>query len=105
MGVSRARWRAGAVATLLVAAALGASAQDAGAAPSSRDCADPNAPQPCIRYCSSDPVPPGRVPCWGGNVPKPTSGTFSYVVPLSAADQDATGIPGDPGGTGSSSIS
>jgi hypothetical protein len=37
-------------------------------------------------------------------VPNVTSGTYSFTAPLSAAAQDATGIPGDPGGTGTSTI-
>jgi hypothetical protein len=32
------------------------------------------------------------------------TGTFTFTAPLSAAAQDATGVPGDPGATGSSSI-
>ncbi|HEX8076128.1 MAG TPA: CHRD domain-containing protein [Thermoleophilaceae bacterium] len=34
-----------------------------------------------------------------------TTGSYSYTVGLSAAAQNATGLPGDPGGTGTSYIS
>ena len=34
----------------------------------------------------------------------PVDGTASFNVPLSAAAQDATGVPGDPGATGNASI-
>jgi hypothetical protein len=44
--------------------------------------------------------------CTGGD-PTPTlpiTGTSSYSIPLSAATQNATGVAGDPGGTGTANI-
>jgi hypothetical protein len=45
--------------------------------------------------------------CTGGGPDLPTvplTGSVTYTVPLSAATQDATGIAGDPGGTGTATI-
>ena len=63
-----------------------------------RDCSD--SPDPCIRYCwIADET---KMPC--GVVGPQVNGRVSYTVPLSAATQNATGVPGDPGGSGTSYI-
>ena len=98
----RASWRIAALAALLTIGGAGAGASSASAA-TFTDCAATNPSSPCIKYCY---IEPGRTrhPCGIGNQPNLTSGTYSRTVPLSAATQDATGVPGDPGGSGTTSL-
>jgi hypothetical protein len=56
---------------------------------------------PCLKYCT---VGVNSYPCGVGRVPNVTSGSYSYSIPLSAAEQDATHVAGDPGGTGTANI-
>jgi hypothetical protein len=86
----RAR-RAAAIATVLSSiAVLGpAASADAQSLP-------PN-PEPCR-------IEPGpELPCTPGYIDQ-LHGSYTFSVPLSDATQDETGIPGDPGATGTSNI-
>jgi hypothetical protein len=91
-------WGLALLVSLVTLGGTGATAPTASAV--SLDCTQGNL-SPCIKYCW---VGTKQYPCGVGRVPNLTSGTYSFTVPLSAADQNATGIPGDPGGTGTSSI-
>src|SRR5215208_3005189 len=68
------------------------------------DCANATAGQTCVRWCYIEEAGTSRHPCGVNNQPHPTSGTYSFSVPLSAAAQDATGVKGDPGGSGTANI-
>jgi hypothetical protein len=82
----------------MTVAGAGAGASTASAV--SFDCAVGNT-SPCLKYCL---VGTTKYPCGVSRVPSVTSGSYSYSIPLSAAEQDATGIKGDPGGTGTANI-
>ncbi len=87
---------------LVTLGGTGASAPTASAA--ALECGTSSS-SPCIKYCYIDhDGRGGKYPCGVGGVPNLLSGIYSFTVPLSAAEQDATGIKGDPGGTGTSSI-
>jgi hypothetical protein len=89
------------LATLGALAGAGAGASSAAASP--LECGTTTGP--CIRYCAAN-ADGAKYPCgFGGGVPNLLSGGYSYSVPLSAAAQDATRTPGDPGGSGTSNIS
>src|SRR4051812_3724833 len=73
----------------------------------STDCSTASPGQMCVRWCYIEEGGNSRHPCGVDNtppLPHPTSGTYSFSVPLSAAAQDATGLKGDPGGTGTANI-
>src|SRR5918992_846634 len=58
----------------------------------------------CIRWCRVDTRTP-RYPCGLGSVPNPSlTGTYTFTVPMSAAIQDATGVDGDPGASGTATL-
>ena len=99
-----ASWRIVTLAALLTVAGAGAGTSSASAS-AITSCDVTNRSSPCIEYCYVNPdVSPRQYPCGIGNEPNLTSGTYSRTVALSAATQDATGVPGDPGGTGSTSL-
>jgi hypothetical protein len=92
MRAERRRWRTAAAAGVLAAIAVLGTAASASAM-----ALPPNPP-----VCHADLV---QLPCTPRVLAPYFLGTASYSVPLSAATQNATGIPGDPGATGTSSIS
>jgi hypothetical protein len=98
--------RRSAVLAVLVAAAVlmapGAASASA-ALPSSFRCDELNHTSPCVKYCVIYDTR-GEYPCGVQELPPQISGTYSFSAPMSAAQQNATGIPGDPGATGSTSI-
>jgi hypothetical protein len=83
---------------VLVALLSGPVRASAAAVDTRRDCS--KSPDPCIRYCYVTDV--NSYPC--GVVGPRWTGTRTFSVPLSAAEQDATGVKGDPGGTGTANI-
>ena len=91
-----------AVTVLAALAALGTAGTASAATLVPNNCDSTNPTSPCIRYCYTHDG--GGVPCGVDRVPEPIAGNYSFSVPLSAATQDATGVAGDPGGTGNSSI-
>jgi hypothetical protein len=96
------RWRFALLVGICALAGSGAGASSASAV--SLDCAVGNT-SPCINYCYVNPDGGGsKYPCSLGRVPNFTSGTYSFNATLSAAEQDATGVPGDPGASGTSNI-
>ncbi len=80
----------------------GAGAASAQTTVPSLTCAATDPTSPCIEYCRIEEA--GQYPCGVGNVQKPNVGTFSFSVPLSERMQTATGVKGDLGGSGTSSI-
>jgi hypothetical protein len=81
----------------------GASAGTTTASAVSFDCAVGNT-QPCIRYCYVNPDGGGqKYPCGVSRVPSLT-GTYSFSVPMDTATQNATGVAGDPGASGTANI-
>jgi hypothetical protein len=56
---------------------------------------------PCTKTCW---VGDKKYICGIGRTPQLISGSYSYSIPLSAAEQNATGVAGDPGGTGTATI-
>jgi len=98
----RTRW--GVALLVGVCALVGAGAGASSASAVSLDCAVGNL-SPCIKYCYINPDGSSKqYPCGVGRVPSVTSGSYSFSAPLSAAAQDATGIPGDPGASGTSNV-
>ena len=92
--------------TVTGGAASVASAADVAAAPGqTRSCSAAEPKTPCIKWCYFIPERPqdGAYPCGVGRVPTLT-GRYTFTVPMSAATQTATGVAGDPGATGSTSV-
>ncbi len=78
-------------------AAAAASALALGVAPSAQAFEPENPPT-----CTIEPGP--TMPCVPGSLSPYLHGVFNYSIPLSAATQTASGVAGDPGGTGTSNI-
>jgi hypothetical protein len=101
----------GALALLVGLVALGsigagtASAADLAAPGKTRDCNAINPKSPCIRWCRTIPEDPNAqsYPCGIGRAPTLT-GRYTYSVAMNTATQNATGIAGDPGASGTANI-
>ena len=77
----------------------------ASAAPPSLDCSATNHTSPCLYYCYPIVESNFRTVCGVREMPSVSlTGRYTYSVPMSAATQTASGIPGDPGATGTSNI-
>src|SRR4051812_2871491 len=57
---------------------------------------------PCVKYCRIEEA--GRYPCGVENRKANLTGRYTYSVAMNTATQNATGVAGDPGGSGTANI-